>query len=554
MAKFSINDIARHIATKHKLSQAEAERVVEGMIDVINDGLRYEKQVKVKGLGTFKVIETKDRESVNVNTGERIVIEGRGKITFTPDLVMRDLVNRPFSQFETVVINEGVDVAELEAVPVLPPEETSAPRETEPSMPKQAEEMPLENESAAIIAPMVHLVDASQETETPNGDEETKTTEKPEKLEQAVESEPAEELVSVVEPEPTVEPQPIEQHQPAEQRQPVTSEPSESTVESEPVDQPVSAEKPNPIEEQLSSEESEHSHHSHHSHHHSSSSESSRSYHRHMHYQHLMEKQEKRYKRRLAWLTVLGTLAALFIAAGAFMAGKRLGASEMTAKMEEPLVDNYLSEDSMARIIEADARLDSAERAALLAKRQSDYALKKRAREFTQHAENVDITSRQQAEEMTEAKLRRQASEMKRMEDEKRAQTEARARAEAKAKEEAAKAKAKADADARAKTAQQPKPQQSNPAVASKQSTGGFSSAKYDQMNAQVRLGAYRIVGVDQTVTVRKGQTLASISKAFLGPGMECYVEALNDGVKTVSEGQKLKIPKLELRKKSAKK
>jgi LysM repeat protein len=73
-------------------------------------------------------------------------------------------------------------------------------------------------------------------------------------------------------------------------------------------------------------------------------------------------------------------------------------------------------------------------------------------------------------------------------------------------------------------------------------------------MNAQVRLGAYRIVGVDQTVTVRKGQTLASISKAFLGPGMECYVEALNDGVKTVSEGQKLKIPKLELRKKSAKK
>ena len=79
------------------------------------------------------------------------------------------------------------------------------------------------------------------------------------------------------------------------------------------------------------------------------------------------------------------------------------------------------------------------------------------------------------------------------------------------------------------------------------------SSSKYDEMSAAVRLGAYRIVGIDQTVTVSKGQTLKSISKAFFGPGMECYVEALNGGIKEVSEGQKLKIPKLELKKKSKK-
>ena len=113
MAKISIQDMAQAIAARHGLSQHDAEVFVSALFDVANAGLHEEKIVKVKGLGTFKVIGVRERESVNVNTGERVVIESHGKITFTPDTVMRDLVNKPFAQFETVVLNDGVDLDEM---------------------------------------------------------------------------------------------------------------------------------------------------------------------------------------------------------------------------------------------------------------------------------------------------------------------------------------------------------------------------------------------------------------------------------------------------------
>lgn len=113
MAKVSIQDMAQAIVARHGLSQHDAEAFVSALFDVVNDGLHEEKIAKVKGLGTFKVIGVRERESVNVNTGERVVIESHGKITFTPDTVMRDLVNKPFAQFETVVLNEGVDLEEM---------------------------------------------------------------------------------------------------------------------------------------------------------------------------------------------------------------------------------------------------------------------------------------------------------------------------------------------------------------------------------------------------------------------------------------------------------
>lgn len=118
MAKVSIVDMAKAIVSKHGLSQQEAEKFVTALFDIINEGLYRDKIVKVKGLGTFKVIDVRERESVNVNTGERVVIESHGKITFTPDPIMRDLVNKPFAQFETVVLNEGVDIEEISKVNV----------------------------------------------------------------------------------------------------------------------------------------------------------------------------------------------------------------------------------------------------------------------------------------------------------------------------------------------------------------------------------------------------------------------------------------------------
>lgn len=117
MAKTIIQQITNALAKQYNLSAAEATAFIDAIFNIISSELKSSNQVKIKGLGTFKVQAVKPRESVNVNTGERVLIEGHDKISFTPDIVMKELVNKPFSQFETVVINDGVDTEELERVP-----------------------------------------------------------------------------------------------------------------------------------------------------------------------------------------------------------------------------------------------------------------------------------------------------------------------------------------------------------------------------------------------------------------------------------------------------
>lgn len=114
MAKSKIQNITSALSTKYKMPLKDAETFVAMLFDVVNDGLMKDKLVKVKGLGTFKVASVKDRESVNVNTGERVLIEGHDKITFTPDAALRDFVNKPFAQFETVIVKDGVDFSDLD--------------------------------------------------------------------------------------------------------------------------------------------------------------------------------------------------------------------------------------------------------------------------------------------------------------------------------------------------------------------------------------------------------------------------------------------------------
>ena len=112
MSKLNIYDLCSVLTSKNGLDDKESHRFIKAMFDVIQEGLDEDKIVKVKGLGTFKIIEVDDRESINVNTGERVLIEGHSKLTFTPDSVMKEIVNKPFSQFETVILNEGVDFPE----------------------------------------------------------------------------------------------------------------------------------------------------------------------------------------------------------------------------------------------------------------------------------------------------------------------------------------------------------------------------------------------------------------------------------------------------------
>ncbi len=141
MGKISLQDIAGRLTERRQLSKKQASQFVNEMFYLIQKSLDQEKIVKVKGLGTFRIIDVEDRESVNVNTGDRVLIEGHGKITFTPDALMKELVNKPFSQFETVVLNEGVDFEE--------PQDVETPAD-EPT----AEELPEEPVTAApTLAP-----------------------------------------------------------------------------------------------------------------------------------------------------------------------------------------------------------------------------------------------------------------------------------------------------------------------------------------------------------------------------------------------------------------
>ena len=112
--KITIQDIIELLAEKHGMSKKDAEAFVKGVFDLIEEALASEKYVKVKGLGTFKLTEVESRESVNVNTGERFQIQGHNKISFTPDTTMKDLINKPFAHFETVILNENTQLEDTE--------------------------------------------------------------------------------------------------------------------------------------------------------------------------------------------------------------------------------------------------------------------------------------------------------------------------------------------------------------------------------------------------------------------------------------------------------
>lgn len=181
MAKNKIMNITSALSTKYKMPLKEAEAFVAMVFDVVNEGLQKDKLVKVKGLGTFKVAAVKDRESVNVNTGERVLIEGHDKITFTPDAVLRDFVNKPFAQFETVVVKDGVDFSDLDSQKV--PETIETPEVPETSETAETPETPDTLLSAVPEEPKESK--ESETPETPETSETVETSETPAVLEEA---------------------------------------------------------------------------------------------------------------------------------------------------------------------------------------------------------------------------------------------------------------------------------------------------------------------------------------------------------------------------------
>ena len=557
MAKMAILELARAIAVRHGMTQKEAERFVNTFIDVVNDGLRNEKQLKIKGLGTFKVIDTKDRESVNVNTGERILIGGRGKITFTPDTVMRELVNKPFAQFQTVVLNDGVDFSDIDAtseeiqsdaeneeVVVAGTEQPQSFAEQPQSFAEQPQSFAEQPQSFAE-QPIRIVEDNSTELEElskPVPDELAPADDHP-SPEEASSTPPhmLTPLVDFVENEHSVDNDSIKaEENPAENELKKTDDtPAAATHHHHHHD-----------DHYHHHDDHYHHHHDHHHHHHD---------HHHHHHDHhraaideLTKMQQEEMdsednnKKSFGWLWTL--LALLLIAGGTYL-GYRYGKSSVTEYVEALENEQVALLDSIARMrahLQTDSITD--DRAFLsdsIAKAREDSlaAEEKRKAELEERAKLLAVQQSKEAQRI--------AAEHARIAEAKARQSERnRVFAESPAKTTA---QPKSQMQTKATAPTQPKAK-AEPAQTQANAKALAEAKRYEAANAQVRLGAYSIVGLDKTVTVLKGQTLASISKAYFGPGMECYVQAYNNGITEVKEGMKIKIPKLQLKKKLTKK
>jgi len=276
MGKISIHDLLQILVARHKLDKRDAAIFVSAMFDVIQTNLEKDKIVKVKGLGTFKIIDVDDRESVNVNTGERVLIEGHNKITFTPDALMKELVNKPFSQFETVVLNEGVDFEDTNA------SEESIVDDNDPNDPanfplvdfsagedRKLVDIPDEDIPEWVIEPVVKVSEpvapkrpVITEPEVVTLGEKPKPQPEPEpepqpEPEPVYVPEPEPEPAPIYEPEPEPEPEPQPEPEPVYVPEPEPTPVYEPEPEPVPVYEPEPEPKPAPVYEPVAEEEIE---------------------------------------------------------------------------------------------------------------------------------------------------------------------------------------------------------------------------------------------------------------------------------------------------------
>lgn len=430
MSKVSITELASKLMEKHGLKRTEAELFIRQFVGVINDGLKNDKSVKVKGLGTFKVQAVSARKSVDVNTGEAIVIEGRDKISFTAEAVMRDLVNAPFAQFETVIVNDGVDFSEIDAKHEA--DNTEAKEPTPAVEPAPAAEPEPTAEPAPAAEPEPAVVEPAP----------------------VAESEPTVvEPTPVAEPEPTVEPVPVAVPEP--------------TVEPTPADEPAPAVEPTPAVEDSDSDTDE------------------------------LEAKSKSYKNTiivlassLACVVILAVVGFVYMFSQIEKRDNRIAHLEtQTATLADRMMKTHMSPTPAANQPAAN-----------------------------DEADNILATNEQKIEAAQKA-------------DKENNLKTAEAKPEPKAEPKAA---TKPTAEAKAHAAK------SAPSI--------LSQSAYDK-DPRVRTGAYVITGIANTVTVKAGQTMSSLSKTYLGPGMECYLEAVNGGNRELKAGEKIKIPALKTKK-----
>lgn len=516
MSKSSLSVLAKAVASKRGLTQAEAERFIATMFEVAGDGIQEDKLLKMKWLGTFKITSVKDRESVDVNTGERILIEGRDKISFTPDNILKEIINKPFAQFETVVVNDGIDFSDIDekfANMEREEEELQLQKEQEchdeemVQEEQNAEQPQNEDLSQEAKKSQESLLDAelqsqeggqkddlSQEANTPISEEtvalsselkyaEISEDDISETSEDNI-SQTSDDTISKTEEngipeevgilishlkENESEAEEIERVEEAKvKEEPEVPKAAEAHVEKTPAEAKVVVSQSNvenkkqpEYDETLDEDEAYASDH-----------------------HHLVIPKYVVALVSVVFVALLGGLCWF-----AFIYGKmqaRQEQMEMQLKAIKPQPQPKPKPTVVAPVDTAKSVASSDDKT---------------------DAENALANGAQANNEQTDhAQL-------------------------------AMKKKAKQDSIRMA---------QANNAVKMAEKASVYLN------DPRIRTGAYRIVGVEKTVTAKSGQTLAGLSKLYLGPGMECYMQAIN-GCSEIKPGQKVKIPKLELKRKGKK-
>lgn len=512
MSKSSLSVLAKAVASKRGLTQAEAERFIATMFEVAGDGIQEDKLLKMKWLGTFKITSVKDRESVDVNTGERILIEGRDKISFTPDNILKEIVNKPFAQFETVVVNDGIDFSDID--------------EKFANMEREEEELQLQKEQECHDEEVVQeeqpqKEELSQEEEQPREsllDAELQSQEGGQKdeLSQEANTPISEETVAL-----------SSELKNAEISEDDISETSEDNI-SQTSDDTISKTEENGIPEEVG-----------------------------MLISHLKENKSEAEEIERVEEAKVKEEAEVPKAAEAYVEEMPTEAKVVVSQTnvenkKQPEYDETLDEDeayasdhhhlvipkyvvALVSVVfvallgglcwfafiygKMQARQEQMEMQLKAIKPQSqpkpkptvvapvDTAKSVASSDDKTDAENALANGAQTDNEQTDhAQL-------------------------------AMKKKAKQDSIRMA---------QANNAVKMAEKASVYLN------DPRIRTGAYRIVGVEKTVTAKSGQTLAGLSKLYLGPGMECYMQAIN-GCSEIKPGQKVKIPKLKLKRKGKK-
>ena len=428
----NIKDLARFLVEKHGIKLADAELFISLMTEIINEGVHRERQVKIKGLGTFKLTSVSSRESIDVNTGERIVIEGRDKLSFAPDNAMKELVNQPFSQFETVVVNDGVELEDEYKEQVE--ETTPADEKKEIVEEKAVEEIELPREES--VEPIAVVSEMSAETMSVKED----------KQEDKVQETMLETNVSEVEK--------IELAQETiETASDNVAKNDEETLESSPEkeDEPMVEETDSRVNDNEDTEN--------------------------------ISTVNTPHKSSSMKPLVVGFVALFVVLIGTicFMFMKLCQQNEQiyNFRMEVQTLQLELFKKQFSTM-----------------KGCSKVMKPVAVAEKSAPAEKKSVPVAEKPTPVTE----KSTSDVER------------------------------------------------PTSVAEKSVSSKEEDVYEALNksdARVRTGAYRIVGVKQVVKVKRGQTLSSISRLYLGPGMECYIEVMNKN-KELKEGDRVKIPELK--------